>query len=116
MRLGAPDTSNATLTAPDTPNATLTVPDTSTAALTVPDASNAALTASDTTNATLSAPDPTEEKFDRVAQGTLDPESASQLLNELFETQDYLTVLKKYPKAQQYIDALYKVYSYCFCK
>jgi len=54
--------------------------------------------------------------FDRVAQGTLDPESASQLLDELFKAQDYLTVLKKYSEAQRYIDGLYKVYSYCFCK
>jgi len=51
-----------------------------------------------------------------IAQGTLDPERASQLLGEIFDAQDYLTVLREYPEAQQYIDGLYKVYSYCSCK
>jgi len=58
----------------------------------------------------------TKERFDLIAQGTLDPESASQLLGEIFDAQDYLTVLCDYPEAQQYIDGLDKVYSYCFCK
>ena len=58
----------------------------------------------------------TKGKFDLIAEGTLDYESASQLLDELFKAQDYLTVLSEYSEAQKYIDGLYKVYAYCFCK
>jgi len=81
-----------------------------------PDTSNAMLSAPDTMDATPRAPNTTEDRFNLVAQGTLDPERASQLLGEIFDAQDYLTVLRDYPKAQQYIDGLDKVYSYCFCK
>jgi len=70
----------------------------------------------DTTNMMPRAPNPTEDRFNLIAQGMLDPERASQLLGEMFNAQDYLTVLRDYPRAQQYIDGLDKVYSYCFCK
>jgi len=81
-----------------------------------PDTSNATLSTPDTTNAMPRAPNTTKERFDLVARGTLDPERASQLLDEICDAQDYLTVLSEYSEAQQYIDSLDKVYSYCFCK
>ena len=59
-------------------------------------------------------PNTTEERIDLIAQGTLDPESASQLLGRIFDAPDYLTVLRNYSKAQQYVDGLYKVYYPCF--
>ena len=78
------------------------------------DTSNATLSAPDTTNTTPKAPNTTKERFDLVARGTLDPERASQLLGEICDAQDYLAVLSEYSEAQQYIDALDKVYSYFF--
>lgn len=62
------------------------------------------------------APNTTKERIDLVAQGIPDPERAPQLLGEMLDAQDYLTVLHGYTEAQQYIDDLYKVYSCCFCK
>ena len=58
----------------------------------------------------------TEKRIALIAQGSLDSERASQLLDEIFDAQDYLTVLREYSEAQQYIDGLYKVYCSCFCK
>jgi len=59
-------------------------------------------------------PTTTMEMFDLVAQGTLDPERAAQLLDEMFDANDYLTVLRGYSEAQQYIDGLHKVHCSCF--
>ena len=58
----------------------------------------------------------TEGRIARIAQGGLDPEEASQLLGQLFDTEGYLTILCGYSEAQQrgYIDGLYEVYYFCF--
>jgi len=69
-----------------------------------------------TSNMTQETPNTTKKRFDLVAQGMLDPERASQLLDEICSSPDYFTVLCDYPEAQQYIDGLQKVYCSCFCK
>jgi len=56
----------------------------------------------------------TEKRIALIAQGTLDPERALQLLDEIFDSLDYLTVLCDYSEAQQYIDGLHKVHCSCF--
>jgi len=67
-------------------------------------------------NAMQEIPDTTEEAITLIAKGTLDPKRAPQLLNKTFDAPDYLAVLRNYPEAQQYMDGLYKVYFFCFCK
>ena len=60
--------------------------------------------------------DSTEKMIALIAQGKLDLDRASQLLNKIFDAQDYFTILRGYSKAQQYIDGLYKVYCSSLCK
>ena len=50
-----------------------------------------------------------EERIALTAQGKLDPGRAPRLLDKIYDTPDYLTVLRDSSKAQQYIDGLYKV-------
>ena len=61
-------------------------------------------------------PGTTEDRIALIAQASLDPEEALQLLVKIFDTPDYLAPLRDHPQAQQYIDSLYKVCYYCFCK
>ena len=67
-------------------------------------------------NAMQEIPDTTEERIALIAQGTLDPERASRLLDKIVHQPDYLPILRDYSEAQQYIDGLHKVYCSCFCK
>ena len=69
-----------------------------------------------TANAMQETPDTTEATITLIAKGTLDPERAPQLLDKVFDAPDYLTVLRNYPEAQQYMDGLYKVYCFYFCE
>lgn len=61
-------------------------------------------------------PNTTEKRITLIAQGGLDPEKASRLLNDIFDAPDYLAILCSYPMAQQYIDGLYEVYHSFFCE
>ena len=61
-------------------------------------------------------PDSTEKWITLIAQGKLDLDRAPQLLDGIFDAQDYLTILRGYSKAQQYIDGLYKVYCSSLCE
>ena len=65
---------------------------------------------------TSELPDTTEARMALVAQGSLDPVRASQVLVKIFDAHDYLTLLYDHPQAQQYVDGLYKVYCSYFCK
>ena len=51
-------------------------------------------------------PGTTEQMIARIIQGGLDP----QLLDELFDAEDYLAVLRVCPEPQRYIDGLYQVH------
>ena len=55
-------------------------------------------------------PDTAEKGIALITQGTLDPDEALQLLDKIFDAQDYLPVIRGCPNPQQYIDGLYKVY------
>jgi hypothetical protein len=57
-------------------------------------------------------PDTTKERIALIAQDGPYFE-LPQFLTGLFSASDFLTVLRDYPEAQQFIDGLYKVY-YCF--
>ena len=57
----------------------------------------------------------TAKRLTLIAEGGLDSGVASQLLNETFNSPDYLQVLRDYPAQQQFIDGLYEAYSsFCF--
>ena len=61
-------------------------------------------------------PDTTEAMIALIAQGSLDPVRASQVLVKIFDAHDYFTLLCRHPQAQQYIDGMYQVYCSYFCK
>ena len=52
----------------------------------------------------------TEKRITLIAQGNPNLEKILQLFNEIFDAPDYLTVLRGHPKAQQYVDGLFKVH------
>ena len=54
--------------------------------------------------------DTVKKRIARIAQGNLGSEEVSQLLNETFDGEGYLTALHDYPKPQRYIDGLYEVW------
>jgi len=54
----------------------------------------------------------TEERIALVAKGNLGSEDASQFMNEMFDSPDYLPTLLGYSGPQQFIDGLYEVFNY----
>ena len=56
-------------------------------------------------------PDTTKERIALIAEGNLDPNIASQFLNETFDAPDYLQAISGYTPQQQFIDGLYEAYN-----
>jgi len=54
----------------------------------------------------------TEERIVLVAKGNLGSEDASQFMNEMFDSPNYLPTLLGYSAPQQFIDGLYGVFNY----